>query len=66
MSLCGINYDNGARVVKFATSKIIIVKSTTFLHHNIHKYTWTSDLKAVTSNVIENVWGLNAEEHFCS
>jgi hypothetical protein len=28
--------------VNFATSKNLIVKSTTFPHRNIHKYTWTS------------------------
>jgi hypothetical protein len=26
----------------FATSKDLVVKSTMFLHRNIHKYTWTS------------------------
>jgi hypothetical protein len=35
-----INNDNDVRVVNFITSKT--VKSTTFPHHNIHKYTWTS------------------------
>jgi hypothetical protein len=34
--------DNRVRVVNFATSKNLIVKSTTLPHHNIHKYTWTS------------------------
>jgi endonuclease/exonuclease/phosphatase family metal-dependent hydrolase len=34
--------DNRVRVVNFATSKNLIVKSTMFPHHNIHKYTWTS------------------------
>jgi len=34
--------DNGVRIVKFATSKIFVVKSTMFPHRNIHKYTWTS------------------------
>jgi hypothetical protein len=34
--------DNGVRVVNFATSKNLVVKSTMFLHRNIHKYTWTS------------------------
>jgi hypothetical protein len=34
--------DNGVRVVNFATSKNLVVKSTTFPHRNIHKYTWTS------------------------
>jgi hypothetical protein len=34
--------DNGVRVVNFATSKNLNVKSTMFPHHNIHKVTWTS------------------------
>jgi hypothetical protein len=34
--------DNGVRVVNFATSKDLVVKSTMFPHRNIHKYTWTS------------------------
>jgi hypothetical protein len=34
--------DNGVRVVYFATFKNVIVKSTMFLHQNIHKYIWTS------------------------
>jgi endonuclease/exonuclease/phosphatase family metal-dependent hydrolase len=33
---------NGIRVVNFATSKNLAVKSTMFPHRNIHKYTWTS------------------------
>ena len=36
------NIDNGIRIVKLATSKNLVVKSTMFLHQNIHKYTWTS------------------------
>jgi len=28
--------DNGVRVVKFATSKNLIIKSTMFPHHSIH------------------------------
>jgi hypothetical protein len=35
------NNDNGVRIVNFATSKNLVVKSTTFPHQNIHKYTWT-------------------------
>jgi hypothetical protein len=35
------NY-NGVRVVNFATSKNLTVKSTMFPHRNIHKVTWTS------------------------
>jgi len=34
--------DNGVRLVNFATSKNLVVKSTMFHHWNIHKYTWTS------------------------
>ena len=34
--------DNGVRLVNFATSKNLVVKSTMFRHRNIHKYTWTS------------------------
>jgi hypothetical protein len=41
-SLYEISNDNGVRVVNFAISKNLIVKSTTFPHHSIHKYTWTS------------------------
>jgi endonuclease/exonuclease/phosphatase family metal-dependent hydrolase len=41
-SLREISNDNGVRLVNFATSKNLRVKSTTFPHHNIHKYTWTS------------------------
>jgi hypothetical protein len=37
-----INNDNRVRVVNFATSKNLGVKSTLFPHQNIHKYTWTS------------------------
>jgi hypothetical protein len=43
--------DNGVRVVNFATLKNLIVKSTTFPHHNIHKHTWTST-DGVTHNQI--------------
>jgi len=34
--------NNGVRLVNFATSKNLVVKSTMFPHWNIHKYTWTS------------------------
>jgi hypothetical protein len=33
--------DNRVRVVNFVTSKNLIVRSTTFPHHYIHKHTWT-------------------------
>jgi hypothetical protein len=37
-----ISNDNGVRVVNFTTSKNLVVKSTMFPLHSIHKYTWTS------------------------
>jgi hypothetical protein len=41
-SLHEISNDNGGRVVNFATSKNLIVKSTMFPHRNIHKHALTS------------------------
>jgi len=35
------NNDNGVRLVNFATSKNLVVKSTMFPHRNIRTYTWT-------------------------
>jgi hypothetical protein len=43
--------DKGVRVVNFATSKNLIVKSTTFPHPNIHKHSWTSP-DGLTNNQI--------------
>jgi hypothetical protein len=37
-----ISNDNGVRVVNFATWKNLVVKSTMFPCHRIHKYTWMS------------------------
>jgi hypothetical protein len=37
-----ISNDNGVRVVNFATSKNLVVKSAMFPHRKIHKFTWTS------------------------
>ena len=34
--------DNGVRIINFATSKNLVVKSTMFPHRNIHMYTWPS------------------------
>jgi hypothetical protein len=53
-SLHEISNNNGVRVVNFATSKNLIVKSTMFPHHNIHKYTWTSP-DGNTHNQIDHV-----------
>jgi hypothetical protein len=41
-SLHEINNDNGFRVVNFATSKNLTLKSTIFPHRDIHKIIWTS------------------------
>jgi hypothetical protein len=41
-SLHELSNDNGVRLVNFATSTNLRVKSTMFPHRNIHKYTWTS------------------------
>jgi len=47
--------DNGVRLVNFATSKYLVVKSTMFPYRNIHKYTWTS-ADSKTHNQIDNVF----------
>ena len=54
--------DNGVRLVNFATSKNLVVKSTMFPHRNIHKYTWTSP-DGKTHNQIDNVL---IERRWCS
>jgi len=46
--------DNGVIIANFATSKILVVKSTMFPHRNIHKYTWTS-LDGKTHNHIDHI-----------
>ena len=46
--------ENGVRLVNFATSKNLVVKSTMFPHLNIHKYTWTSP-DGKTHNQIDHV-----------
>jgi hypothetical protein len=47
-------HDNGVRVVNFATSKNLIVKTTMFPNRNIHKYTWTSP-DGKTHNQIDHI-----------
>jgi len=44
----------GVRLVNFATSKNLVVKSTMFPHRNIHKYTWASP-DGKTHNQIDHV-----------
>ena len=46
--------DNGVRIVNFATSKNLVVKSTMFPHRDIHKYTSTSP-DGKTDNQIDHV-----------
>jgi endonuclease/exonuclease/phosphatase family metal-dependent hydrolase len=53
-SLHKIRNDNGVRVVNFATSKNLTVKSTMFPHCNIHKFTWISP-EGKTHNHIDHI-----------
>jgi hypothetical protein len=53
-SLHKISNDNGVRVVNFAASKNLIVKSKMFPHRNIHKFTWTSP-DGRTHNQIDHI-----------
>jgi len=46
--------DNDVRIVNFATSKNLVVKSKMFPHRNIHKYIWTSP-DGKTHNQIEHI-----------
>jgi hypothetical protein len=46
--------DNRVRVVNFATSKNLTVKSMMFPHCNVHKYTWTSP-DGKTHNQIDHI-----------
>ena len=46
--------DNGVRIVNFATSKYLVVKSIMFPLRNIHKYTWTSP-NGKTHNQIDHI-----------
>jgi endonuclease/exonuclease/phosphatase family metal-dependent hydrolase len=49
-----ISNDNGVREVNFATSKNLVVKSTTFSHRSIHIHTWTSP-DGNTHNQIDHI-----------
>jgi hypothetical protein len=46
--------DNGVRVVNFATSKHLIIKSTMFPHRSIHKYTWTYPVGKTHNQILSN------------
>ena len=43
---------NAVRIVKFATSKNLVFKSTMFPQLNIHKYTWSSPDKKTKTKLI--------------
>jgi hypothetical protein len=53
-SLHAVKNDNGVRVLNFATSKKLIVRSTTFPHCDIHKHTRTYP-DGVIHNQIDHV-----------
>jgi hypothetical protein len=53
-SLHEISNYNGVRLVNFATSKNLRVKSTMFQHCSMHKYTWTSP-DGKTHNQIDHI-----------
>jgi hypothetical protein len=53
-SLHQISNDNGVRLVYFATSKNLIVKSAKFPHRNVHKFSWSSP-DGKTHNQIDNI-----------
>jgi hypothetical protein len=53
-SLHDVSNDNGVRLVNFATSKNLTVKSMMFPHCNNHKYTWTSP-DGKTHNQIDHI-----------
>ena len=39
---CGVQNDNGERLVEWCAFKNMIIGGTLFPHRNIHKLTWTS------------------------
>jgi hypothetical protein len=53
-SLHEISNDNGVRLINFATSKNLRVKSTMFSHHNIHTYIWMSP-DGKTHNQVDHI-----------
>jgi hypothetical protein len=51
-SLHAVSNGNGVRVVSFATTKNLIVKSTIFPLCNIRKFTWTSRDKRTNNQIV--------------
>ena len=46
--------DNGVRIVNFATPKILVLKSMTFPHRDIHTYIWNPPDRK-THNYIDHI-----------
>jgi hypothetical protein len=46
-----ISNDKGVKVVNFATSKNLVVKSTMFFHCNTHKHPWTSPEEKMLNHI---------------
>ena len=46
------SHDNGVRIINFATSENLVVKSRMFTHRNIPNYTWTSPERRLTTRLI--------------
>ena len=44
--------DNGVRIVKFATPKNLFLNRTMFPHGDIHKYTWTSPVGKIHTQIV--------------
>jgi hypothetical protein len=55
--------DNEVRIINFAASINLVVKSTMFPHRNIHKYTWTSP-DGQTHNQIKHIL-IDRRRHSC-
>jgi hypothetical protein len=48
--------DNSFRIVNFATSKSLVVKSTMFPHQSIRKYIWISPDGKIDYTLIDRIW----------
>jgi len=51
-SLCQDSNDNGVRIVNFATYEDLVVKSTMFLHRNIHNSPGTLEMGRLARLII--------------
>lgn len=55
--------ENGTKLISFATSKNMLIKSTYFAHKDIHKQTWASR-DGITKNQIDHVL-IEKQHHKC-